>query len=173
MLQGRSSNMSETVAPQHTAPTETLQELDLGERLFIWGFRSMAEYRRRGRPTIREMQEVYSHFRVDAAFPLFDELIQAFAWAAHTPIEVHMPGCPCVSAGEAHLLRAAAAAQGKNLDAASQGFTRWIPACATGCVLEPVCAIGRTFEAAGLILPVRHANVAERGWQSTGSRAIH
>jgi hypothetical protein len=173
--------MSDIIAARRTARTETLLlQLDLGERLFIWGFRSMAEYRRRGRPTVTEMQQVYQHFRVDAAFSWFDELIEAFACTAHTPIEIHMPGCPCVSESEAQLMQAAAAAQGGDLETACRGFARWVPVSATEWLLTPVCAIGRIFQTSGMTLPVRHAGAATTadrmmgpGWQPGGSRALH
>ncbi|MGA7431574.1 MAG: hypothetical protein WBQ24_01770 [Xanthobacteraceae bacterium] len=170
--------MSDIIASQPA--TGTLLQLDLGERLFIWGFRSMAEHRRRGWPTMREMRDVYAHFQVASALSFFDELIEAFASTAHTPIEIHSPGCPCVSESETCLLRAAAAAQSGDLDTASHGFSRWIPISATGWLMTPTCAIGRMFQAAGMILPVRHADranmagsTAALSWQPAGSRSLH
>jgi hypothetical protein len=175
--------MSDITAPQNPTSTETLLQLDLAERLFVWGFRSMAEYRRRGWPTMGQMHEVCDHFRVDGALPSFDELIEAFACAAHTPIEIHSPGCPCISEGETFLLRAAASAQAGDLDTASRGFLRWVPASTTGWLVAPACAIGGTFRAAGIIMPVRHAALhADRteaaggtalSWQAVGSRSLH
>jgi hypothetical protein len=171
--------MSDITASQNSTSTETLLQLDLAERLFVWGFRSMAEYRRRGWPTMKEMHDVCGHFRVDGALPSFDELIEAFACAAHTSIEIHSPGCPCISESETYLLRAAASAQAGDLDAASRRFSRWVPSSATGWLVAPTCAIGSTFRGAGIIMPIRQAaraeaaNGAALNWQAMGSHSLH
>jgi hypothetical protein len=148
---------------QFPAPaTDALHRLDAGERLFIWGFRAIARYRRFGEPTVAELQQVYCRFGVGDAVCSLDALVEAFARTAHAPLELHSPGCPCVSDSETRLLRAAAAAQSGALAIARRELERWIPELAADWALAPLCGLSSLFEAAGLNLPLRDGQPASR-----------
>ena len=137
--------------------TAALRRLDAGERLFMWGFRIMAQHHRFGRPTIPEIRQVYWHFGVEDSVLSLDALVGTFARAAHAPIEIHSPGCPCVSQSERCLLRAAAAAQSGALAIVRRELGRWLPGLAADWATEPLCDLGRLFQAAGLDLPLRES----------------
>jgi hypothetical protein len=141
-------------------PTSALRRLDAAERLFLWGVRAMARHYRFGWPTLAEMREVYWHFGVADAVASLDALVGTFARAAHAPIETHSPGCPCVSPGERCLLRAAAAAQSGALAVARGELEQWLPDLAADWATEPLCGLGRLFEATGLNLPLREREMA-------------
>src|SRR5579872_3849762 len=110
--------MSSNVVASYDASTGRLAQLESGERLFLWGFRTMAQHRACGCPIAGVLRQVYGQFFVDGAVASLETLIEAFAGTAHTAITVHSPCCPCVSESEAFLLRAMAAAQSANLDTA-------------------------------------------------------
>jgi hypothetical protein len=163
----------------HAEPIKTLDQLRAGERLFVWGFRAMAQYRRLGWPTIADLRQAYGHYGVGDAVPSLDALLEAFACTAHTAIELHCPGCRHVSPGEYHLLQAISAAQSGSLDLARQEFERWLPGVAADWVLGPACGLGRIFQAAGLTLPQReaeplklHETMAMQSWP-VGSPTVH
>jgi hypothetical protein len=151
--------MSE-VDPSLMEAASALRRLEAGERLFLWGFRTMAQHYKFGRPTIPELRQVYWHFGVDDAIASLDALVGAFARAAHAPVEVHSPGCPCVSPSERCLLRAAAAAQSGALATARRELERWLPDLAADWATEPLRGLGRLFQAAGLNLPLRERDLA-------------
>ena len=113
-----------------------------------------------GRPTLPELRQVYAHFGVDDAIASMDALVGAFARAAYAPVDVHSPGCPCVSPSERCLLRAAAAAQSGALAIARRELARWLPDLAADWATEPLCGLGRLFQAAGLNLPMRERDLA-------------
>ena len=142
------------------APSSALRGLEAGERLFLWGFRAMARHYRFGQPTLAQMRQVYWHFGVDDAIASLDALVGAFARAAHAPVEVHSPGCPCVSPSERCLLRAAAAAQSGALAIARRELERWLPDLAADWATEPLRGLGQLFQAAGLNLPLRERELA-------------
>ena len=142
------------------APSSALRGLEAGERLFLWGFRAMARHYRFGQPTLAEMRQVYWHFGVEDAVASLDALIGTFARAAHTPIETHSPGCPCVSPSERSLLRAAAGAQIGALATARRELEQWLPSLAADWAAEPLRGLGRLFQAAGLSLPLRDRELA-------------
>jgi hypothetical protein len=153
--------MKNIVAFSRNASTDRLPQLNHGERLFLWGFRAMAQHHRCGRPIIAAMQQVYAQFHVEDAVASLDAMIETFARTAHTAIEVHSPCCPCVSASETLLLRAVAAAQSGTLDVARRTFERWLPELGTEWILGAVCGIGRLFQAAGMTLPLRDAGTTK------------
>jgi hypothetical protein len=147
--------MRNGIAFPRVASSERLPRLDFSERLFLWGFRAMAEHHRCGRPIIAAMRQVYAQFHVEDAVSSLDGLIEAFARTARTPIEIHSPCCPCVSESEALLLRAIAGAQAGSLEVARRIFERWLPELAADWVLSPACGLGRIFQTAGMTLPLR------------------
>lgn len=149
--------MSNAAAFANEASPDQPRILEPGERVFIWGFRSMAQYRRCGRPLLVAMEEVYAQFHVEDAIALIDTLVEAFACTAHTTIRLHNPCCPCLSESEASLLRAMAMAQSSDLRAARREFERWLPELAAERVLHLACTIGRMFQAEGMPLPLRDA----------------
>lgn len=159
--------------------TMALVELGVSERLFVWGFRAAAQSRRFASPQTTELHLVYDYFGVaDAALSL-DAMLETFARTAHTPVEIHSPGCPCVSACEFHLLRAAAAAQHGQTDVAREAFTRWLPKTAADWILAPATGLGRVFAESGLVLSGRdaavvpvHETMAMRSWP-VGSAVLH
>jgi hypothetical protein len=152
--------------------------LDLAERLFIWAFRLMVQHRRSGGPTIAEIHRACGQFKIQDAIPPLDALVDAFASTAHTAIAVHGPDRLCVSDNEMRLLRAMTAAQSGKLDVARSAFEFWLPAPAADQVLNPVAAVGQTFQAKGLVFGRRDNNnlkTSETGtgiWPA-GARAVH
>jgi hypothetical protein len=161
-------------------PTDAFPQLSAAERLLIWGFRSLAQFRRLRWPTPLDIRQVYAHFSVADAVPALDAMFEAFACTAHTAIEVHSPTCPCMSAGEHGLLRAVSVAQHHRLDLARKQFECWLPPVAADWVLEPAQGLAIIFQAAGLMLPgrdsseigVRAAVVAMQSWP-IGSPTLH
>ncbi len=160
-------------------PISTLDQLDIGERLFVWGFRAMAQSRRLGWPTAADLRQVYGHYGVGDAVPLLDTLIEAFACTAHEAIELHRPGCRHVSPSEYYLLQAVSAAQSGSLDLARQQFERWLPGVAADWILGPACGLGTVFRRASLTLPQRDAaplrvgeTMAMQSWP-VGSPTVH
>ncbi len=159
--------------------TNTLAALGLAERLFIWGFRSIGQFRRLGWPSMSEIQEVYRHFAVaDAVAPL-DAMFEVFACTARREIELHCPGCAFVSEGEYRLLQTAAAAQQGLSELARDRFKRWLPEVAADWIMLPICRVGQIFVSAGLILPARqdepspvYETMRMRSW-SLGTPTLH
>jgi hypothetical protein len=147
--------MNDTLAASYDASTGRFAQLESGERLFLWGFRTMAQHRSCGCPIAAAMRQVYGQFLVADAAAAVETLVEAFASTAHTAIEVHSPCCPCVSESEVFLLRAMAAAQSANLDAARRQFERWLPLLAADWILGAACGVGTIFKAAGMTLPLR------------------
>jgi len=171
--------MKNVVPFPRVASPNRLPHLDFSERLFLWGFRAMAEHHRCGRPIIAAMRRVYAQFHVEDAVSSLDGSIEAFARTAHTPIEVHSPCCPCVSKSEAFLLQAVGSAQRGDLEAARRAFERWLPELAADWILSPACGVGKLFQMAGMTLPLRdvgtiraHETETMQNW-STGSQAVH
>jgi hypothetical protein len=132
-----------------------LEQLDASERLFIWGFRSMAQSRRRAWPTKLEISKVYDHFRVATAVLSMEALLEAFECSAHTAIELHSPVCPCMSKSEFSLLQAVTATQHGRFEAARVQFERWLPPIATDWVMAAAQDVADLFRAAGFLLPER------------------
>jgi hypothetical protein len=161
--------MNNTVSLARVRSRSTLARLTIGGRLFLWGFRSMAQHHRCGRPSIDAMRQVYKQFDLEDAVVSLDALVEAFAQTAHTPIEIHSPCCPCVSLSEALLLRAVAATQSGTLDVARRSFGRWLPDLAADWVLCPACGLGQLFRKAGFTLPIdetahSYEPATIRGW---------
>jgi len=142
--------------------TLDLPALCAAERLFIWGFRAKA---RSGTavPTAADIQEVYDHFRVGAAVPALDSIIEIFACTAHTAIEVHCPTCPKMSESEHGILHAIAAAQKERIDIAREQFESWLPPVGADWALAPMRGLATIFRMAGLILPDRHVQTPDLG----------
>jgi hypothetical protein len=169
--------MSKLGSLARTQSPERLFDFEIGERLFIWGFRATMQHRKYGKPTVTELERIFAQFGTDAAVWSLDALVQAFALTAHTPIEVHCPCCPCISEAEISLLRAAAAAQRGDLDIARREFERWLPGQAAEWVLAPVLGLGQLFQAAGLRLPLREEDLVKQDSATVGrpivSRVLH
>jgi hypothetical protein len=161
------------------APADQLAQLEVGERLFLWGFRTMAQHRRCACPIAAEIRQIYGEFLVEDAVALLETVIDVFASTAHTAIAVHGPCCPCVSDGEMSLCRAMAAAQSGDPRAARQQFEHWLPELAADWILAPASEFGSIFQTAGMELPRRdfgamNTDGARRSpsW-SAGSEARH
>lgn len=154
--------------------------LEQSERLFLWGFRAMAQHLRCGCPVVATVRQAYEPYQVEEAVASLEALLEAFAATAHSAIEFHAPGCPCLSASEALLLRAMAAAQCGAFDVARRTFECWLPELAADWVLRPAREIGRIFQAAGMTLPRRdvagttqmHGTAALPDWPAA-SQAVH
>jgi hypothetical protein len=140
-----------------------IPQLSAAERLFIWGFRSIAQNQRLRWPTAAEIRQVYDHFHVGDAVPSLEALLEAFACTAHTAIELHFPTCPCVSPGEHRLMQAVSAAQSERIDAARGQLEYWLPPVATDWALAPTRGIATIFRMAGLMLPDRNARPLDHG----------
>jgi len=154
-------------------------QLESGERLLLWGFRTMTQHHRCGCPAVATMQQVYGQYFVEDAVASLEMLVEAFATTAHTAIVIHGPCCPCVSESEARLLQAVASAQSADLHAARRQFEHWLPELAADWILGAACGVGRVFEAAGMTLPMRGSGTidmdtdsAAASW-SIGSNARH
>jgi hypothetical protein len=159
--------------------SETLAGFGIGERLFIWGFRAVAQCHRLGWPSMHDLRQVYDHFGVADAVPSLDSMLEFFACTAHSSIELHCPGCPCVSDGECRLLRAISTARQGEIDLSRQQFEQWLPDIAVDWIMAPVCGLVRIFADAGLSLPVRQTNpspiretMSMRSWP-IGSPTLH
>jgi len=141
----------------HTANADTtaMSRLSVAERLFIWGFRSLAQQQRPGSPTRAELHHVFEHFSVIDSVPSIDALLQTFDCTAHSSIELHIAGCCCLSAGEHNLLRTISAVQHKDYDTALMQFERWLPPVTASWALSPTRGLTTIFAAAGLTLPNR------------------
>jgi hypothetical protein len=126
-----------------------------------------------------ELQHVYDHFGVADAVPSLEAMIETFACTAHTAVELHCPGCPCVSGSEHLLLQAAAASQRGESELARRRFEYWLPEVAANWILGPADGLGRIFAKSGLMLRLRHASLAPlpatmamQTW-SVGSPTLH
>jgi len=159
--------------------SDGLAQLDLSERLFLWGFRAMAQHHRCDCPVGGEIRKVYGRYQIDDIVGSLDAMIEAFASNAHTAIEIHSPNCPCVSESEKILLQAMAAAQSSDFNRARRAFERWLPELAADWIVGPACGIARTFQTAGMALPLRNVEASDMpdttATQSypTVSRALH
>jgi hypothetical protein len=153
--EGERANMSDRLVASYDASTGRFAQLESGERLFLWGFRTMAQHHGCGCPIVAVLRQVYSQFLVEDAVASLETLVEVFAGTAHTGVTIHGPCCPCVSESEAFLLRAMAAAQSANLDAARRQFEHWLPELAADWILGAACGIGRIFKDAGMTLPTR------------------
>ena len=140
--------------PRETS-SDGLAQLDLSERLFLWGFRAMAQHHRCGCPVGGEIRKVYDRYQIENVVGSLDAMIATFASNAHTAIEIHSPNCPCVSESERILLQAMAAAQSSDLIGARRAFERWLPELAADWIVGPASGIARIFQAAGMTLRVR------------------
>ncbi len=163
----------------HATSIDKLARLDLSERLFLWGFRGMAQHRNCGCPIFAATRHVYGRFRIEDAVGPLGTLIEVFAGNAHTAVEIHSPNCPCLSESEILLLRAVAAAQSADLNMARRGFERWLQGLAADWALGPACEIAGIFRAAGMRFELRdiaaistfESAVARN--PTVGSRALH
>jgi len=155
--------MSDRVSYSPPGATRMLVQFGVGKRIFFWGFRAVAHLRGLGWPTIEQVQKVYGHFGVTDIVPSLDAVIQAFACTAHTPVELHCPGCPHLSASEYHFLYAVSAAQSSSLDVARCEFERWLPTRAADWALGPACDPGMRFGTFGLTLSQRDVWQVELG----------
>ena len=171
--------MSKVVEFPHKASSDEPRLLELGERVFLWGFRAIAQRHHCGQPTLAAMEQIYAQFHVEDAIILIDRLVEAFGCIAHTAIGLHNPCCPCLSESEASLLRAMAMAQSCDIRAARWEFERWLPELAADWVLQPAYTIGRMFQTEGLLFQLRQAPLAKPNkaldgkiW-SSGSNARH
>jgi len=151
----RNMDMNNSLVASYDASTGRFAQLESGERLFLWGFRTMAQHRGCACPIAAVIRQVYGQFLVADAVASVETLVEAFAGTAHTAISVHSPCCPCVSEGETFLLRAMAAAQCADLDAARRQFEHWLPELAADWILGAAYGVGRIFKAAGMTLPMR------------------
>ena len=140
--------------PQHQTATILIHPSE-AERLFIWGFRAIAQRQRLGWPTFNEIRQVYEHFGVEDAVSSVDALLETFACTAHTAIELHCPACRHVSSGELVLLEAMWAAQHELPARMRQRFECWLPPIAADWITEPACGLGKIFRSAGLLFPDR------------------
>ena len=164
--------MTNSLVASYDASTGRFAQLESGERLFLWGFRTMAQHRACGCPVVAAMRQVYGQFFVrDAVAPL-EVLVDAFASTAHTAIAIHGPCCPCASEGEACLLRAMAAAQSADLDAARRQFEHLLPELAADWILGAACGLGRIFKAAGMTLPMREPGMISTDDLAATSQSI-
>jgi hypothetical protein len=146
--------------PRETS-SDGLAQLDLSERLFLWGFRAMAQHHRCACPINGEIRKVYGRYQIDDVVGSLDTMIETFASNAHTAIEIHSPNCPCVSESEKFLLQAMAAAQSSDLNGARRAFERWLPELAADWIVGPACAIARAFDTAGITLPRRNVELSD------------
>lgn len=153
--------MSKVIAFPYKASPDQPRMLELGERVFLWGFRAIAQHHQYRRPIMAAVEQVYAQYHVEDAIVLMDALVEAFGCTAHTAIGLHNPRCPCLSESEASLLRAMAMAQAGDLRAARREFERWLPELAADWVLQPAYTIGRMFQTGGMLLPLRDAPPAE------------
>ena len=170
--------MKDIVSTSMKAQADKPTQLEPGERLFLWGFRALAQHRHCGHPVLTALRECYSRFGVEDAAVLVDALADAFFHAAHTPIAIHSAPCPCVSDDEALLLRAMASAQFGDRAAARQRLAHWLPEAAAEWVLGPATELGRLFHAAGLSFCLAEVDgdatvqTATQSWP-IGSRTVH
>ena len=161
-------------APYHKTMNRQ-SRLNEAERLFIWGFRAVAQRQRLGWPTLGGIRAVYEHFHVEDAVPSVDAMIEIFASTAHTAIELHASGCPCVSDGEFRLLSATSRAQRGDLDRSRRQFEQWLPHLAADWIMAPACGLGRIFRTAGLLFPtndIPSQTVNMQSWP-VASEALH
>ena len=173
-----SQNMKNVNSTPRKTAADRPTQLHTGERLFLWGFRAIAQQHHCEHPVVAAIQQCYGEFGVSGAAALIEALVNAFFHTAHTTIAIHNPRCPCVSDEEAYLLRAMALTQFGYSNAAGRQFERWLPKLAAEWVLAPVSEVGKLFHAAGLSFclgDVDRLNLAEGGHQSwpTASRALH
>lgn len=148
-------------SPLNTAvPRDALAQCEVSERLFVWGFRGVAQCRRLAWPSMSEIQQVYGHFGVASAVTSLDAMLELFACTAHRAIELHCPGCPCMSTSEHLLLQAISAAQRGETERARERFENWLPDVAADWVLGPACGVGRIFADGGLSFPKRETSIA-------------
>jgi hypothetical protein len=162
-------SMKNVIAFPRQTPTDVMPRLDEGERLFLWGFRTIARHLRCECQAGVVIRQAYEQFVVDDAVASLEMLIEAFAYTAHTAIEVHSPDCPCVSACEMSLLRAMAAAQSGDLDAARRQFEVWLPELAADWILGPARGLGTIFQDAGLTFSERKSGMQE---EANGNRPM-
>lgn len=159
--------------------TLTLAELGTGERLFVWGFRAIAQHRRLGWQSAAVLQRAYGHFGVADAVASLDAMLETFARTAYRAVELHCPGCARMSDCEFRLLQATAAAQRGDIDLARRRFERWLPEIAADWILAPACGLAKIFAEGGLTLPARdtelvriHDAAAKRSLR-IGSPTLH
>jgi hypothetical protein len=168
--------MTDAAPPPNKYQADKPAQIDTAGRLFLWGFRMIAEHRRCDHPTLPAIKDCYQRFGIEDAAPLIDALVDAFFHTAHTPITIHSARCPCVSDEEAFLLQAMTSAQSSDTGAARRQFERWLPAQAAEWVMGPVFEVGRLFYVAGLSFSPREADsTAQFGQQNwpVMSRAVH
>jgi hypothetical protein len=146
--------------PQATSMDKPAQ-LDRSERLFLWGFRSIAQHRNCGCPVLAATKHVYQRFQIEDAVTPLDALIDVFALNIHSAIEIHGPNCPCLAESEAALLRAMASAQSARLIGVRRGLERWLPEPAADQALGLLCEIAGIFQAAGLTFEPRNSRTSD------------
>lgn len=152
--------------------------LNAAERLFIWGFRALARPDA-VMPTYAEVCRVFDHFRVQGAVAHLEVLIDIFACTSHRAIELHCPHCAHLSESEYCILRAGAAAQRGQSDAARGMLDDWLPPLATEWASSPLRGITTIFRIADLLLPERFDRPAQRAHTESlrtwvvGSSTLH
>jgi hypothetical protein len=156
-----------------------LLQLTTAERLFIWGFRAIAQCARLRWPAVADIRHVYDHFHAGDAVPSLEALHETFACTAHTSIELHCPGCRGISPSELDLLRAVSAVQRRRIDAARAEFERWLPPVGADWAMAPAEGLATIFRIVGLELPDRPAHASDddrmaalRSWP-LGTATLH
>src|SRR5262245_11054544 len=104
----------------------TFDQLDLPEKLLIWGIRSWVACCKARICPMGPLRLVFSRYNVADAAASVDALLSITAQCAARGIEVHCPSCSQISSDEICVLRAVAAAQVHELDAAKMFLHSWL-----------------------------------------------
>lgn len=96
----------------------------------------------------------------DHGVPAFRSFLRIFATAALRPFEVRGQCCRVLGKDEARLLQVVSLLQRRETGAARQVLGDWLPPTAARLAVAPGREFATALLAAGLVIPVRHAEAA-------------
>jgi hypothetical protein len=134
----------------------TFEQLDLSEKLLIWGIRSWVACCKARICPMAPLRHVFCRYGITDAAASLDALLSITVQSAVRPINVHCPKCSQLSPDEVCALQATAAAQSYEFEAAQAHLEIWLGEAAN-MALGPLCGLGALFRDAGLDLPHRPA----------------
>ena len=152
-----------------------LSQRTVGERLVVWGIRTLVAERRAVVGQSNALDPVFVQFGVPDGVAPLERFLDILARAAHAQLLLHPVGCRCLSQGETDLLGTVASAQRGDKTALRADLARWLPRHALDWAEMPLLGFARTFAAAGLYVPTRPRVPVEHRWgaAAAGRPTLH
>jgi hypothetical protein len=152
-----------------------MADLDPGERLLVWAFRSWVSGTE-NRPVVRaEFHRQLAPRQAAVALRALEDLVDAIQGAACRVLHYHAPCCPCVGPDEMCVVTLVAAAQERNTGLARAAAHCLVCPDASEQLAVAAEALGDVLARHGLALPqrVRVAGLAAGQSHGMAQRVLH